>query len=397
MTGTELPGGWVSISDGLVDAVGAAGSEPPAGRVVSARGCLVTPGLVNVHHHMYQNLTRAFAPVSEHGFGNWARDLSKMWSRLDEEASFVSTWVGLAELALGGCTLTTDDLYVHPCPGLIDAQIKAAGEVGLRFDPCRGTIALSQDQGAPFADEIVQDEDTILADTERLITTYHDRSPNAMVRIVCGPTAADTASPALFRASAELAEKYDVQMTTHLSQHRESRSGRCGALGSTRSTGSTTSAGQAHAPGLPTASSSTRHRSAASRNGVSVSPTARRRTRSERERSHRFPRCSSRVSESGWPSTAAGASTRRCGSRHGPRSARPHSPRADGDGRARRTRAGDHGLGRLLGREGQNGVLTPGACGDVVAWPLEGIYFSGAWTDPVEAWLRCGPTAPATR
>ena len=98
-----------------------------------------------------------------------------MWVRLDEEAAYVSAWVGLAELALGGCTLTTDDLYAHPRPKLIDAEIAAARDVGFRFDPCRGGVAVGREDGVMFPAEIVQDADTIMADTERLIGAYHDR------------------------------------------------------------------------------------------------------------------------------------------------------------------------------------------------------------------------------
>ena len=125
MTGEEISGGWVAISGGVVDAVGGPGSEPRAAETLSARGCLVTPGLVNAHHHMFQNLTRCFAPVLNSELMSWAGTQSDMWVRLDEEAAYVSAWVGLAELALGGCTLTTDDLYAHPRPKLIDAELAA--------------------------------------------------------------------------------------------------------------------------------------------------------------------------------------------------------------------------------------------------------------------------------
>ena len=168
---------------------------------------------------MFQNLTRAFGPGLRRELLEWAGALGDMWVRMDEEASYVSTWIGLAELALGGCTQTTDDMYAHPRPKLIDAQIAAARDFGFRFDPCRGAVALGREDGAIFAPELVQDPDEILADTERLITTYHDRSPGSMIRIVCGPSAGDVATPGLMEAAAALAEKHDVRMTTHLSQH----------------------------------------------------------------------------------------------------------------------------------------------------------------------------------
>src|SRR5262245_29219820 len=138
ISGDEIGGGWVAVTDGLVSAVGAAGDEPAAAQVVSAGGCLVTPGLINTHHHMFQNLTRAFAPAVNATLFDWLTRLYPLWSRLDEEAAYVSAWIGLAELALGGCTTTSAHLYVHPRPNLIDAEIPAARAVGRRFHPTAG-------------------------------------------------------------------------------------------------------------------------------------------------------------------------------------------------------------------------------------------------------------------
>ncbi|HKA85061.1 MAG TPA: amidohydrolase family protein, partial [Acidimicrobiales bacterium] len=111
----ELAGGWVACRDGFVVAVGG-GSDPApqAARVLRADGCLVTPGLVNTHHHIYQNLTRAYRPATSSSLFDWLTTLYPLWARLDEEAAYVSAWVGLAELAVGGCTTSTDHLYVHP-------------------------------------------------------------------------------------------------------------------------------------------------------------------------------------------------------------------------------------------------------------------------------------------
>ena len=128
----------MAIRDGVIDGVGKPGTEPAAAEVISASGCLVTPGLINTHHHIYQNLTRSFAPIINADFWVWLETLYKIWSRIDEEAVYVSTVVGLTELALGGCTTTTDHLYVHPRPNLIDAEIKAASDLGFRFHPDAG-------------------------------------------------------------------------------------------------------------------------------------------------------------------------------------------------------------------------------------------------------------------
>lgn len=395
MTGDELRGGWVTISGGFVDGVGEAGTEPEAAEVLSAKGCLVTPGLVNAHHHIYQNLTRSFAPAVNQDLLTWASTLSEMWKRLDEEATYVSTWIGLAELALGGCTTTTDDLYVHPRPNLIDAEIAAAREVGMRFDPCRGAINLSREDGAPWPNEMVQDTDTILADTERLISRYHDRSHGAMIRIVSGPSANVTSTPDLFEASAELAEKHDVRLFTHLSQFPGEETWSLARFGqkpvdwfASVGWGSSRSwvahcifvdegeiariarwgTGVAHCPssnaliceGIAPIPEMRKH-------GISVGLG-----------------CDGSASTdhgSLWLEARTALILARV--RLGPMamSARDVLEMAT------------VGSAKCLGREGEIGVLTPGSCGDLVAWPMEGVSFAGAWTDPVEAWLRCGPVA----
>src|SRR5262249_43524592 len=218
MTGDEIVGGWAAVTDGLVAAVGDAGSEPAAAQVLSARGCLVTPGLINTHHHIFQDLTRAFPPAVNATPFDWRSTLYPVWSRLEEEAAYVSAWIGLAELALGGCTTTSDHLYVHPRPKLIDAEIAAAREVGLRFHPTRGSMSLSQKDGGLPPDSVVQDDDEILADSERLIASYHDPSPGSMLRITLAPCSPFSVSPELMRATAELAGRYGVRLHTHLAE-----------------------------------------------------------------------------------------------------------------------------------------------------------------------------------
>ena len=220
---TEIPGGWVAITGGFISGVGAAGNEPevgPSTEVVDARGCLVTPGLVNTHHHIYQNLTRAYHPAVNGTLFQWLTTNYPVWSRLDEEAAYVSAWVGLAELALGGCTTSTDHLYVHPRGGgdLITAEITAARELGFRFHPTRGSMSLSVKDGGLPPDSVVQRDDEILADSERLVALHHDRSHGAMVRIALAPCSPFSVTPDLMRATAELAERLDVRLHTHLAE-----------------------------------------------------------------------------------------------------------------------------------------------------------------------------------
>ncbi len=137
--GSERSGAWLAVSSGRVAAVGGdSGTEPSAQQSISVGGRTVTPGLVNTHHHIYQNLTRSYGPVVNGSLFDWLSGLYPIWAGLDEEAVYVSTYVGLAELLLGGCTTSTDHLYVHPKPNLIDAQIRAARDIGFRFYPTRG-------------------------------------------------------------------------------------------------------------------------------------------------------------------------------------------------------------------------------------------------------------------
>lgn len=216
----EIPGGWVAITDGLVSGVGAPGTEPPAREVLDAAGCMITPGLINTHHHMYQNLTRAHRPATAATLFGWLTTLYPLWRRLDEEAAYLSAWVGLAELALGGCTTSTDHLYVHPRGGgdLISAEITAAVELGMRFHPTRGSMSRSRKDGGLPPDSVVQTDDEVLADSESLVGRHHDPSWGAMVRIALAPCSPFSVTKELMLATAELAERVDVRLHTHLAE-----------------------------------------------------------------------------------------------------------------------------------------------------------------------------------
>jgi len=217
----ELPGGWVAISGGLVSGVGAAAEPAPAAaQTLDAAGCLVTPGLVNTHHHLYQNLTRSYAPVTGGTLFEWLTGLYPLWAGLDEEAVYLSAWVGLAELALGGCTTSTDHLYVLPrgAGDLWSAEIAAARGVGLRFHPTRGSMTLSvKDDGLP-PDSVVQDDDEVLADSERLVRAHHDPGWGAMVRVALAPCSPFSVTAELMAETAELARRRGVRLHTHLAE-----------------------------------------------------------------------------------------------------------------------------------------------------------------------------------
>src|SRR5829696_1877120 len=397
-TRREIPGGWVAVTGGAVSGLGGPGDPTPeASRTIDARGCLVTPGLVNTHHHLYQNLTRAFAPALTGGLFDWLVTLYPLWARLDEEAAYVSAYVGLTELALGGCTTSTDHLYVHPrgAGDLISAEVAAARELGIRFSPTRGSMSLSVKDGGLPPDSVVQDDDEILAESQRLVEVHHDRSATAMTRIALAPCSPFSVSTSLMTRTAELAERLDVRLHTHLCETQDEDEfclatfGRrpvdyladvgwmsdrtwlahvvwpdadeVGRLGAAR-------VGAAHCPSSNMILGSglapvAELRAAGAPVGLGVDGSA------------------SADSASLWLEARTAMLQGKL--RHG---AAAMSAR---DALEIATRGG----AACLGRAGEIGQLTIGACGDLVVWPLTGVPFAGALTDPVEAWLRCGPVS----
>jgi cytosine/adenosine deaminase-related metal-dependent hydrolase len=394
----EIAGGWVAVTDGVVIGVGGPGDAPPdAVRTVDARGCLVTPGLVNTHHHLYQNLTRAYAPALTGGLFDWLVTLYPLWARLDEEAAYTSAYVGLTELALAGCTTSTDHLYVHPRGGgdLISAEVAAARDLGMRSHFTRGSMSLSVKDGGLPPDSVVQDDDEILADSERLVAAHHDRSPTALTRIALAPCSPFSVSTSLMTRTAELAERLDVRLHTHLCETQDEDAfcletfGRrpvdyltdvgwltdrtwlahvvwpsadeVARLGTAR-------VGAAHCPssnmilgsGLAPVGEL---RAAGAPVGLGVDGS------------------SSADSASLWLEARTAMLQGKL--RHGAGSFTAR------DSLEVATRGG----AACLGRTGEIGELSVGGCGDLVVWPLTGIAFAGALSDPIEAWLRCGPVA----
>lgn len=217
---TELPAsGWIAVTDGRVSALGgAADPVPEAVRTIDAGGRVVTPGLINTHHHVFQNLTRSYAPAVNGSLFEWLTTLYPIWSRLDAEAVHWSSWVGTAELLLGGCTTTSDHFYVHPRPRLMDAQIEAVRDTGIRFFANRGSMSKSQKDGFLPPDSAVQTSEEIMLDSQRLIETYHDPSPGSMLRVALAPCSPFTVDEQLMIDTAVMAEKHQVRLHTHLAE-----------------------------------------------------------------------------------------------------------------------------------------------------------------------------------
>lgn len=397
----EHRGGWVAVSGSRITGVGPRGTEPAPGpntEVVDASGCLITPGLINTHHHMYQNLTRAYRPATSGTLFQWLTTLYPLWSRLDEEAAYLAAWVGMAELALGGCTTSTDHLYVHPRNGgdLITAEINAGKELGFRFHPTRGSMSLSKKDGGLPPDSVVQTDDEILADSERLVRAHHDSSFGAMTRVALAPCSPFSVTPALMQATAELAERLDVRLHTHLAEDadedvyclevfgrrpveqfehvgwgsnrswvahcifpNDAEVQRLGAWGT----------GVAHCPssnlmlGNKGIAPIRDFRAAGVPVGLGCDGS------------------SSTDSASLWMEARNAMLLGRVKS--GPE----HFGARDA------LEVGTIGSAGCLGRVGEIGEISVGAMADLVVWPLGGFAFAGAISDPIEGWLRCGPFA----
>jgi cytosine/adenosine deaminase-related metal-dependent hydrolase len=218
--GTEFASGHVAIDGDRIVAVGA-GRYPGAGERVDGSGCLATPGLVNTHHHLYQWATRGLAQ-QENLFG-WLTELYPIWARLDDEVVAATTAAGLGWLALSGCTTSTDHHYVYPAGAgdIMAAQVAAAGEIGLRFHPCRGSMDLGASAGGLPPDAIVEDTEAALAATEEAIDRFHDPSPGALVRIAVAPCSPFSVTGKLMSESAALARRRGVRLHTHLAETAE--------------------------------------------------------------------------------------------------------------------------------------------------------------------------------
>ena len=216
----ELVGADVLLRGGVIAQIGV-GIYAPDAEVLNAQGCVVTPGLVNTHHHLYQTLTRAVPGGQDALLFGWLQTLYPIWARFGPEEMFVSAQIGLAELALSGCTMTSDHLYLYPNGSRLDDTIEAAAEVGLRFHPTRGAMSIGESDGGLPPDSLVEDEAAILEDCIRVIDKHHDARDGAMVRIGVAPCSPFSVSRDLMRDAALLARDKGVMLHTHLAENDE--------------------------------------------------------------------------------------------------------------------------------------------------------------------------------
>lgn len=218
----EIPGGGLFIRDGFIEQVAETNLLPAtADEIVDLSGHVVMPGLINTHHHFYQTLTRAVPAAQNANLFNWLTTLYPIWARMTPEDIRTSTQTALAELALSGCTTASDHLYLFPNGSKLDDEIEAAKAVGIRLHASRGSMSLGQSQGGLPPDSVVDTEENILADSERLIQKYHDPKAGAMVQIVLAPCSPFSVTGILMKQSAELARKYGVHLHTHLAETQD--------------------------------------------------------------------------------------------------------------------------------------------------------------------------------
>ncbi|WP_370270036.1 8-oxoguanine deaminase [Nioella sp.] len=214
----ELAGADIRIRDGVIAEIGH-GLE--GGEIDLAEGCLVTPGLVNTHHHLYQSLTRAVPAAQDALLFGWLQTLYPIWARFGPEEMFVSAQVGLAELALSGCTLSSDHLYLYPNGSRLDDTIAAAAEIGLRFHPTRGAMSIGESDGGLPPDALVEREAAILEDCIRVVDAFHDPAEGSMCRVGIAPCSPFSVSRELMRDAAILARDKGVMLHTHLAENDE--------------------------------------------------------------------------------------------------------------------------------------------------------------------------------
>ena len=391
----EISGGWVAITDGFVSGIGE-GPAPEAAKTIDATDCLVTPGLINTHHHLYQNLTRAFPAMTDKPLFGWLRSLFPLWRAIDTESVHVSAWVGLAELALSGCTTSSDHLYLHPhgAGDLLTAEIEAARDLGIRFHPTRGSMSLSEKDGGLPPDDVVADDDEILAASEAAVLRHHDRSHGAMTRVALAPCSPFSVTEDLMVRSAELAERLDVRLHTHFAENAEDDEFSLATFGCRpmeyleRTGWCTDRTWVAHCV-MPNHDEI--QRLGAAGVGAAHCPSSNMILSSGIAPIVDLRAAGVKVGLGVDGSSSADSGSLWLEARQAMLLAKLRDGADAGTARMALEVATLGGAG-CLGREGEIGVLEVGAVGDVAVWSLNGPQFAGALADPIEAWLRCGPT-----
>jgi 8-oxoguanine deaminase len=394
----EIAGGGLFARDGVIEAVGRSDELPTsADEVLDARGHVVLPGLVNTHHHFYQTLTRVLPAAQDVELFGWLRTLYPVWRRLTPEMLRVSTQLALAELMLSGCTTAADHHYIFPNGCTLDDSLDAAGEIGLRLHACRGAMSVGASAGGLPPDEVVEREDAILADTERVIGRWHDAAPFAMRRVVVAPCSPFSVSPQLMRDAAVLARRHRVMLHTHLAENDND-------IAYTRETFGCTPAEyaedlgwlgpdvwHAHCVKLDAAGIAAFARSGT---GVAHCPGSNMRLGSGIAPVRAMRDAGVPVSLAVDGSASNDSSHLLAEARLGLLLQRVGFG-ATAMGAREMLEIATRGGARVLGRD-DVGALAPGRAADLVSWKLDDLGFAGAHHDPVAALLFCQSTNVAT-
>jgi cytosine/adenosine deaminase-related metal-dependent hydrolase len=397
----ELPDGGLFARDGWIEQVGVTADLPAAAdEVLDLSGHVVLPGLINTHHHLYQTLTRAVPGAQDADLFRWLKTLYPIWGRMRPEDVRISTQLGLAELALSGCTTTSDHLYLFPNGSRLDDEIDAARTVGVRFTAARGSMSLGESKGGLPPDSVVEDEDAILRDSRRLIEAYHDGSPGSFLNVVLAPCSPFSVTPDLMRESAALARACGVRLHTHLAETLDEERFCLERFGHRPlayvesldwSGGDTWFAHAVHIQPDEVA------RMAGAGIGVAHCPSSNMRLASGIAPVRRYRAAGVKVGL-GVDGSASNDSSHMLAearqamllSRVGAASA----PQVDGEAPLLTARQAlelaTRGGAEVLGRQ-DIGALEAGRCADFIALDLSAIGFAGAWHDPVAAVAFCAP------
>lgn len=391
---SEIAGGGLFARDGVIEQVGETASLPSAAdETIDASGCVVCPGLVNTHHHMYQSLTRAVPAGQDERLFGWLKSLYPIWARMRPEHVRVSTQTALAELLLSGCTTAADHLYLFPNGARLDDEIEAAREVGVRFHACRGAMSKGESQDGLPPDSVVEKEPAILADCRRVIETYHDPSPRSMLRIALAPCTPFTVSDGLMRDTAELARSYGVMLHTHTAENAEDVVYCREALGCTP---------VEHVERLGWLGRDTWHAHcvelgetgiaafAKTRSGVAHCPSSNMRLASGIAPIRNLIDAGVAVGLGVDGSASNDSSDLLAEARLA-----MLLQRVGGNPKALRAREAlelaTRGGAEVLGREDAIGQLAPGYAADIAVFPVDGLAHAGAGSDPVAALVFCAP------
>jgi cytosine/adenosine deaminase-related metal-dependent hydrolase len=386
----ELAGAAILIEDGVIAAVGAVEAEGVDS--IDAAGCVVTPGLVNTHHHLYQTLTKAVPAGQDALLFGWLKTLYPIWARMEPDDMFVSAQLGLAELALSGCTMSSDHLYLFPNGVRLEDTIEAAGTVGTRFHPTRGAMSVGESAGGLPPDSLVEPEPAILDDMVRVVDAFHDPSPGAMVRVGLAPCSPFSVSTGLMRDAADLARDKGVMLHTHLAENDEDVAYSLARFGCrpgqyAENLGWTGDhVWHAHCVKLDAAEIDL---FAGSRTGVAHCPCSNCRLGSGIAPIRQMRDAGVRVGlgVDGSASNDAGhllSEARMAMLLHRVRGG------ADAMGTREALEIATRGGAEVLGRGAELGSIEPGKRADLAIWDVSGIAAAGAW-DPVAALMLCGP------